>query len=311
MAEDEKAGSDVSINVTANIAAGKELDRSAADILSSLFNPAATELGNLVGDTIGLLSDKVRRKREANAQAGLIAVHEKLAASNVDTAHLSHMKEEDVGLLLNGLSNTDAPDVRDLWAGLFAQALDPNSGVSAERPFISVLQSLTPMDAKIIDFLAFAVKTDADLRENLRFRPQKLNAITREEADAFDALRAEAPLLRDAAVTAIRQKATAYGIDRPSFGWADNLFRQGIIERMPVQQIPSPFSRTTRSDERAIQNNINRLHRQMESMIKSTALNEAMPTEIINTNSPPSSFIFLNVQLTHFGSRLAKACDLL
>lgn len=163
---------------------GKEIDRSLAEIITSLLKPGATEVGNLLGDTIGLAADRMRWKRQLNAHIGLGEVRKKLEAANVDMKDITPPKEEELHLLISGLSLSDDENVRDMWAGLFAKALEPNSQVSAERPFISVLQSLSPMDAKVIDFLAFAARTDEDLQRNAKkIIPKDFAKVTAEEKE--------------------------------------------------------------------------------------------------------------------------------
>jgi hypothetical protein len=126
-------------------------------------------------------------------------------------------------------------DVRRLWAGPFAKAIEPESGLSVERPFIQILENLTPLDAKIIDFLAFAHREDESLKDR-RLRMQAPNIGTNvapEEQEALAHARKSAiDDMRDT-IERIEAKAKEYGLDARSSGWADNLARLGVIERNP------------------------------------------------------------------------------
>jgi len=154
------------------VSVGKEIDAALGDVVRGLLRRPAEAVGDLVADGIGILGDRVRRKRELNAKLGMEEVRAKLDAADVDMKDITPPMEEELHLLMNGLSLADDENVRDMWAGLFASALKPDAETEAERPYISILESLSPMDAKIIDLLAFIQRTDADLRANAeRFVP--------------------------------------------------------------------------------------------------------------------------------------------
>ena len=127
---------------------GKETDAALGDVIRGLLQKPSEAVGDLVADGIGILGDWVRRKRELNAKLGMEEVRRRLDADGVDMKDITPPKEEELHLLMNGMSLADDQNVRDMWAGLFAKALEPNSETVAERPFISVLDSLSPLDAK-------------------------------------------------------------------------------------------------------------------------------------------------------------------
>jgi hypothetical protein len=111
--------------------------------------------------------------------------------------------------------------VRDMWVGLFAKALDPNSDVTAERPFLSILQSLSDADAKIIDLLCFISRKEIELESNLS---SVLNAESNENTQTLIAKS------RGEMVRIIRLKAEDYALsDLEDSSWSENLMRQGIL----------------------------------------------------------------------------------
>lgn len=295
MSEEKSAGGGVSINVTA----GKEIERVIADILSAALVPASTEFGNLLGDAIGLLSDKVRRKRELNARLGLAAVQSKLLERQIGAGNISAIKEEDAALLIFGMSNTDDLNIRDLWAGLFAQSLDPASEIRPERPFISVLQSLSPMDAKIIDFLAFATKAESALREQAQLASQTPESLIENVAT-----------LRESTIAEIKQKAAEYGIDKAPDGLADNLIRQSIIELDRPLRRRIMTSRPVPRYGEELNDVIANIIRQID-YLSQEVLTEDHPKKVILDTDASLSMPIVNVRFTSFGERFVKACGLM
>jgi hypothetical protein len=291
---------------------GKEVDRSLAEVITALLKPGATELGSLIGDAIGIASDRMKIKREANARLGLSEVKKKLDVKTIDLKAISPPTEEELHLLLNGLSLADDPNVRHLWAGLFAQALDPNSKVNAERPFISVLETLSPTDAKIIDFLAFIDRLDRDLKEKStrRMPPTKLDYDSPEGKEVLARLSGERLSDLKAATTAIERKAQEYGLkELTESGWADNLLRQGIIVR-PRSSLPNGPIQVRSLDERSMMRAFQELNERLEA-IKVATERDATPPKRVFSNPVHSSQLRMEICFTDFGRRLAAACGIL
>ena len=180
-----------------------------------------------MGDGIGLLGDRIRRKREFNAQKGIEEVRRKLETSGVSLDSITPPQEEELHLLLTGLSLTDDQITRGLWTGLFAKALEPNTGISAERPFISILQSLPPLDAKLIDFLAFTIRSEIELQGQIMHAPiADYRKLTEDEKQEVEKLGKRNWQLRMAKIEAVKDKAAGYGLDNlTGSAWAENLVR--------------------------------------------------------------------------------------
>ena len=314
MGEDEKEEKNA---VSLNVELGKNIDAALGDVIRSLLTKPAEAVGDLTSDVIGILGDRVKRKRELNAKIGLEEVRKKLEDANIEMKDITPPKEEELHLLINGLSLSDDEKVRDMWAGLFAKALEPDSKVEAERPFLSVLESLSPMDAKIIDFLAFLIKTDTELiKASKSFQPKDSMNITSEEAAKIEILRKENIDLRKKAIEAIKNKAEEYGLATLSdSSWSDNLIRQGVIERVPVQESRIDPIQVRSLDERAIMQVLERLNRQMNYLDQRSKRRSSAPKTLFAENNQRTvgvgPQIQLEVQLSAFGKRLAAACGLL
>lgn len=295
-----------------NVSVGKEIDAALGEVIRGLFQEPAKEVGNLMGDAIGILGDRVKRKRELNAKLGIEDVRKKLEASNVDMKDITPPKEEELHLLINGLSLAGNENVRDMWAGLFAKALEPKSNVTAERPFISVLESLSPLDAKVIDFLAYTMKTDKELRETAaNFRPRDLKNITLEEKVRMNSTQASNMELQKNAIQAIERKANEYGLKSFSDpSWAENLMRQGLIERTPLQQKHLGSLQVRSLDEEGILQVFEHLNEQVGHIEQSTKRSASAPDKLFS-KAVFGSQIQLEVQFSSFGQRFAQACGVL
>ena len=71
-----------------NISVGKEIDAALGDVIRGLLKGPSEAAGDLVADGIGILGDRVKRKRELNAKLGMEKVREVLDAEGVDLKHM-------------------------------------------------------------------------------------------------------------------------------------------------------------------------------------------------------------------------------
>ena len=290
----------------------KEIDKALADVLRGLFERPAQAVGDLASDAIGIFGDRIKRKREINAQIGIEEVRKKLEAANVEMKDITPPAEEELHLLVTGLSLTVDANLRDLWAGLFANALDPSSPVKAERPFLSVLQSLSPTDAKVIEFLTFISRTEAELRRSAKtFRPANISRISAEEESTMKGIMKVNLECQRAAIKSIEDKAKEYGFDNPpDSSWAENLFRQGVVERTPLQQPLISPPQIQRTNERTILEMANYLEKKIGVMDES-AKRKASPPQKFFSRGGFGPQLNLEIQLSSFGRRFSEACGLL
>ncbi|PDS28296.1 hypothetical protein EFQ99_32615 [Rhizobium vallis] len=309
MTESNDANSKPAVSVDVSI--GKEIDRSLAEIITALLHPAAKVTGSLLADKIGIYADRVRRKREQNAQLGLSQVRANLDAAGVELEAITPPKEEELHMLMNGMSLADDENLRDLWAGPFTQVLDPKSAITAERPFISVLESLSPSDAKIIDFLASKRRTDAELKRLVRIAlPRDFQKATDEEREAVEEARRFNAETRRKAHRTLEDKAILYELHKlPNSGWADNLLRQGVIERVPLPLRMPALPNIANINERNLLQVLNNLVQRFEILQQAEAQDAKLPG-LLPKHSTENSFE-LPVMFTGFGTRLAQACGLL
>lgn len=296
-----------------DVSVGKEIDAALGDVIRGLLQKPSEAVGDLVADGIGILGDRVRRKRELNAKLGMEEVRRRLDADGVDMKDITPPKEEELHLLMNGMSLADDESIREMWAGLFAKALEPNSETEAERPFISVLDSLSPLDAKIIDLLSLIQRTENELQaKSIKFSPRDFKNVTDEEKAQAKRAQNENAALQKAAISSIRQKAEEYSLsDQGAPGWSDNLVRQGVIERTPIHRFGhlSAFGPTIR-DERDLANVLGEFRKKLREM-EEVSKRQASPPERLFSQPVFGPQLNLEVQLTAFGKRFASACGLI
>lgn len=92
--------------------------------------------------------------------------------------------------------------------------------------------------------------------------------------------------------------------------WAENLMRQGIIERPPLLDRNSSSLRMHSLDERELLRAIEHLNSKILYMEQSTKRGAAAPEKLFSKEKFGPQ-IQLEVQLSKFGRRFAEACGLL
>lgn len=303
------ASEDGSSKTSNDVGIGKGIDAALGDVVRGLLLKPAEAVGDIFADSIGIVGDRVRRKRELNAKLGMEEVRAKLDAEGVDIKDITPPREEELHLLLNGISLAGEESVRQMWVGLFARALKPDAETDVERPYISILESLSPMDAKIIDLLASIKRTEADLKADIdKLGPIDFTSTTPETKEVHNKY-AE---LQKQAVAVIQEKAEEYGLAKiGSPSWAENLMRQGVIERTAVHRFQglSVFGPRIH-DERDLARTLGELHEGIRET-QELAKRQASPPERIFSKHALGPQLILEVQFTAFGKRFAEACGVL
>ena len=289
---------------------GEHSDKAIADIVRALLQKPAETTGEMISDTIGLFGDRIKAKRQLNAQLGLEAVRKRLESNNSDLEEIIPPDEEDLHLLVNGLSLAGNDTLRGLWAGLFAKSLEPNSGVTAERPFIQILESLSPTDAAAFDFLVYAYdaneKIENELRDYIRSNPNQSGV---EQASQDNILNARQKAL-DRFVKKMEAKISNHGLDALNDEhWDENLVRLGLIERILHQKVP-------RQNIQIRSGSAHEVHRAFEGIIRAM---DGLSELVVKTSQEKvklyekrtvSPQFGLHVRITPFGDRFARACGI-
>lgn len=125
----------------------------ALDMVSAVGRFSARLIGDALEQGGGMLSDQVkywRKMRLAELEAKFNAACE-ARGLNPDT--LRPMSLGQTVQVLEAASLEESDEVQDLWAELLANAVDPESGISLKKMYVTLLRDLGPAEAALLDLL--------------------------------------------------------------------------------------------------------------------------------------------------------------
>lgn len=144
------------IKVNVNVPGG-EVDKAAAEVLVRVFGAPADEAGGLLADIVGLAGDRLRAHRYMNQLRIAKKTVRQIQEEGLVAADLKELPLREVPDVVAAISNVDQDELSDLWAGLLADAMNPNNDRTADKHMVAVLKGMTEEDALL--FSAF-VMTD-------------------------------------------------------------------------------------------------------------------------------------------------------
>lgn len=297
-------------NVKVTVTVGKAIDAALGDALRALLTKPAQELGIMLGDSLGILGDKIKIKRLANVQKGFSELAKKLEQKRIEIGGVIPPSEEDLHVLIEGISLSEDDVVRNLWTGLFAEALNPNNNTTVQRAYTSVLQSMSAQDARILALLSFAEMKERQLR-SLVVKPevQDWSSLTDSEKTALEQAAERNQKFRQETIQQILDRADDWHLlGELTDGGALNLHRVGMVEQIPARFHSFPTSKDI------ARGNIERVLDQqsawIENYIKEQEKKSSPPAQIVKSAIGGAGVEF-RIRLTQFGRELAAACGLL
>lgn len=291
---------------------GKETDKSLADIMRAALYPGAGEFGLLLKDTIGLVGDRVRLKRQQNVALAMDQTRQKLEAHQVEMKDITPPDEEELHMVIEGMSLAKTDELRNMWAGMLAKALDPASDVTIERPFVTTLESLSAQDVKIVDLLAMIDRSFTVLKfQQEGFTPKDQANLTDIEIEEAQAVGARNLQRRSDVVVSIFEKADSYGLSGTLVeGWTGNLFRLGVvelaIEKAGFRSLNGLAGMHKQFPDKALKT----LEVYLEEDVKRRHLQETEPDFLVRRSRMSGPEMDKSVTFTSFGRRFAHACGL-
>jgi len=132
---------------------GLEVSEKSGAFLSKIFGEGFQHLGNSFADW----TKYIRYKNMLKIQHKVERLHHERGI-NSTTVSISPVYGL---LLLESVSLEDDDNIQEKWAGLLANATDPNKRVKIQNIYMQILSSLEPLDALVIDYL---VKQNAQIR---------------------------------------------------------------------------------------------------------------------------------------------------
>jgi hypothetical protein len=118
-------------------------------IIVSFFSEIFGDLGK---EIVGIFHDKVKYYRHKN----LLRL-----ADKVDKIHRDRKVKGKANIipprfaisLIEQASREDNETIQDMWAGLIANATDPEKRLNMRKQYIEIISSLEPLDAKLMEWL--------------------------------------------------------------------------------------------------------------------------------------------------------------
>lgn len=312
MAGDTKDEGGASLNVSVS----KEIDAALGDVIRGLLKKPAEEAGNLLADGIGILGDRVRRKRLLNIHLGLENTRTILKAKSVELKDITPPSEEELHVVLDGMSVSGDEHVRKLWSGLLASALSPEGNQNIDRPISSAIASLSPADAMVIEFAAFvtkenrAIQQDAERAAGVESKRFKTYGDISRVKEAREAMGERLTVFIEHAAQMEKEFELPKVSAQPD--WSDNLARLGIIRPRPDEYSPAsspPSIRGIEVDGRDFSEIIKYVESRIDEA-EGLAL-EGLEIEFLSRLDPQEHRIWLGFELTRFGEKLCNACSLL
>lgn len=123
-----------------------ETARDSRALLEKLFGPAVTEFG-------GMLGDRMCYWRFRNLCHILSKVEEITKAHGFEVEGLSSLEFGDAFRTIEAASFEEKEEVQELWAGLIANAVSPDSTITIKKVYIEILRSLSPAEAALLELL--------------------------------------------------------------------------------------------------------------------------------------------------------------
>ena len=304
----QKPGGSLSISI------GKEIDSALGDVIRGLLKRPSEELGGILADGIGILGDKVKRKRFLNAQFGLQETRDLLESRNVSLKDITPPSEEELYIVLEGMSISGDSQLRKLWAGLLGNSLDPNGRQSIQRPITSTISSLSPSDVRVIEYAAYVSKTNRQILKEARSKAgvEERAWLTVGEANRIEAARREmgARLLDYMSITSqMELDFDIVGIASQET-WPDNMVRLGLIRPRPEDYSSSVrgFRFRGERDDGKFEAVIEHLERRIEEA-ETLALG-GLRIESLRKRNEEKLSVDLGFEFSRFGEIFCTACGI-
>lgn len=248
--------------------------------------------------------------------------HEKFARRGIDISQARSLPNAEIYAIFEGASQTDDPDLTELWASLLASAMEPEGQASARVAYTSALANMDGHDARMLrSFVQFR-----DLCEKYRAN-ERSNDRKDESKRRGSILDADTIISTDKIVMENRRRfasETLMAIDKelpadhPEFETTkSNLIRLDLLRSKP-RPIQSPSTTGVRNLLRSSRDLRELLALSLEEQKRDThkLLNSALGRAALHAQKGPlfhiERFGFLAplYELTDLGEHLATACGI-
>lgn len=278
--------------------------------LKAALQLPAMETSSLLGDVIGAVGDRVKVYRAERRVMILHDAHERLAARGLTLDQTKPMLEGQVYDLIDGMGSAHTPELADMWAGLMANAMDPNSPIAADQNYARIIQSLSTNDARLLTFVAAVEEQMAwENAQHAKLMEHYEHGADGKVAEKFKRLQKEmhAKIKPKATeLVLLYEKLDLVGIQMDEFA-PRNLFNLNLIEPIKhsrIERIDLPY---VHGDTEAIESAVRQLTQQFD------ILNEETSNQGFGNNNICSILhgrVTLFGRLSKFGKHFVRACGI-
>lgn len=117
--------------------------------IKAVLGPMAVELSGWAGEAIGSKRDLWRLKNQLN----MFEEARKILSDRNVKPDLAGVLPRQFVPLLEAIGNEDNDNIQKMWAGLIANAADPNRRQQVNRAFTHILASIDPLEAQILQWI--------------------------------------------------------------------------------------------------------------------------------------------------------------
>lgn len=289
---------------------GEKLDQAAAELLKTALNLPAIETSNALADVIGIFGDRIKVYRAERRVTILHAAHGRLAEKGLSLDQTKPMLEGQVYDMIEGMGSAHTEELADMWAGLMANAMDPSMRVSADKTFTSVLQSLSPNDARLINFMA-AVEKQTALEHKIHQEIIREYSSSMTEEERCELTRRREKLEKEMLPKKLElislYKVMSIEDIQTNKLTLRNLARLDLIESNEVRQLPLHQTVARRREDQELLKVISELKKQINAMQGEYATKSFGSKKIASLRE--HQFLMYG-RLTEFGREFVAACGL-
>jgi Abortive infection alpha len=285
-----------------------ELERQAGLVAGKLAGATADATISIAADIFGgLIGDRVRQWRNRNLINSLAKTADILKEKGIPLDKAKVLPMGEAYAMFENASKQDEPAVSDLWAGLLANAMDPDSDTTIEPALVETLKSFSGCEAALMEFLW---KRQDLFEEYSRSKPPFPNVQSVDEKETIDMYKEEVDRL-----DGIFRQNTIENFERLLGGKSDGELHNAVRNLINLRCIFVPVRRVLKSQ--LIQTSYVDRHRVEEvhpdrvvNAISSlaSALEDTMGRVKRGADVAVINPVHPRYVLTEYGARLMVAC---
>jgi hypothetical protein len=159
-----------------------EVEAAAARVFERAANNTLDGASSFVGDVFGgLVGDSVKQWRTRRLVAGLHETKQHLEKLGVPLENAKSLPIGDLFAIFDGMSKQEDPYLTSMWAGLLANAMNPDNKLVMDPSLPKILEQMSGVDAVILKFYHDAFEE----RQRLLGKNGRITYGTAEDREAY------------------------------------------------------------------------------------------------------------------------------